>query len=179
MTFNCTDINTFKAELENSIAAVQKLRTDSHTAIKIQSLLNITIYVLATRFLEGSVKHIIYNCCIMRGDSQNQLSTLDSELKKFNNPEFSLIRDNILKHLNIDITKAFTAGRFSNSDITFLNEIVRNRHRNAHANYDPHEWYSQNLKDITDFHKEYIGLINILKYLDCITYNHTLSQFTD
>ena len=75
MPFNAPDLETYKADLENNIAAIQKLKTDSHATIKIQSLLNITAYVLATRFVEGSVKHIVYNCCKMRGDTEVQLTT--------------------------------------------------------------------------------------------------------
>lgn len=179
MPFNSPDIETFKSDLDNNIAAVLKLKTDSHATIKIQSLLNITIYVLATRFLEGSIKHIIYNCCIMRGDNSSQLNILDSELKKFNNPEFTLIKDEIQKHLQFDITEGLANNKYSNSDISFLNEIVRNRHRNVHSNQDPSSWYSKNLKDITsDFQKEYVGLLNILTYLDSLTWDSSTNQFT-
>lgn len=178
MPFNSPDIETFKVELENNIAAVQKLKTDSHAIIKIQSLLNITIYVLATRFLEGSVKHIIYNCAIMRGDNAGQLATLDSELKKFNNPEYTKIKDEMVKHLNFDITQGLTAGNFSTRDISFLDEIVNNRHRNVHATYDASDWYSKNIKDImNDFQKEYPGLLNILSYLDKIVWDGGLNSF--
>jgi hypothetical protein len=179
MPFNSPDIKTFKSDLDNNIAAALKLRTDSHATIKIQSLLNITIYVLATRFLEGSVKHIVYNCCIMRGDTAAQMNTLDSELKKFNNPDYSCIKDEIQKHLQFDITEGLTNGRFSKTDISFLNEIVRNRHRNVHSNQDSSSWYSRNLKDITsDFQKEYIGLLNILVYLDNVTWDSANKKFT-
>lgn len=143
-----------------------------------QRLKYITIYVLATRFLEGSVKQIIYNCCIMRGDTPVQLTALDSELKKFNNPEYSNIHDEVLKHLNFNITGGFNNGSFTSKDISFLNEIVRNRHRNVHASYDSSTWYSKNLKDITnDFQKEYIGLLNILSYLDRICWDGQNGKF--
>jgi hypothetical protein len=178
MPFNSPDIETFKVELETNVATVQKLKTDSHAVIKIQSLLNITVYVLATRFLEGSVKHIIFNCCIMRGDTGVQLNSLDSELKKFNNPEFTNIRDEILKHLNFDILQGLNAGEFSKRDISFLNEIVNNRHRNVHAAYDASDWYSKNIKDISnDFQKEYPGLIKILIYLDRIVWDGGTNTF--
>jgi hypothetical protein len=178
MPFNSPDIETFKADLDNNIVAVLKLKTDSHATIKIQSLLNITIYVAATRFLEASVKHIIYNCSKMRGDTSTQLNALDSDLKKFNNPEFTNIKDKVLACLGFDILSA-KGTKYSNSDISFLNEIVRNRHRNVHATYAPSDWYNTNIKDITDFQKEYVGLINIVKYLDGITYNHATSTFVD
>jgi hypothetical protein len=179
MPFNSPDIETFKSDLDNNIAAVLKLKTDSHATIKIQSLLNITIYVLATRFLEGSIKHIIYNCCIMRGDTSAQLIAIDSELKKFNNPEYTNIKDEIQKHLHFDITIGLTNARFNNTDISFLNEIVRNRHRNVHSNQDSASWYSKNIKDITsDFQKEYVGLLNILSYIDCLTWDAASNGFT-
>jgi hypothetical protein len=178
MPFNSPDIETFKSDLDNNIASVLKLKTDSHATIKIQSLLNITIYVLATRFLEGSIKHIIYNCCIMRGDTATQLISLDSELKKFNNPDYSCIRDEVLKHLHFDITAGLTIGKFNNTDISFLNEIVRNRHRNVHSNQDSSSWYSKNLKDITsDFQKEYVGLQNILLFIDSLVWDSVNNNF--
>ena len=172
MPFNSPDINTFKNDLDNNIVSVLKLKADSHATIKIQSLLNITVYVLATRFLEGSVKHIINNCCIMRGDSQTQMATLDSELKGFNNPEFSSIRERFQRHLGFDILDGLNSGKFSNRDISFLNEIVRNRHKNVHASQDSTTWYGQNIKDITgDFNKEFVGLINVLIFLDNIVWD--------
>lgn len=178
MSLNCADINTFRSELENNLTVAQNLKKDSHASIKIQSLLNITIYVLATRFLEGSVKVLIYNCAIMRGDSAADLLLLEAELKKINNPEFTNIREEVLKHLNFDILEGKLTGKYSEKDISFLNEIVRNRHRNVHASHDPADWYNKNLKDIiNDFPKEYVGLLNILTYLDNLKYDVTIGKF--
>lgn len=178
MSFNCSDIETFKTELENNLIVAQNLKKDSHASIKIQSLLNITIYVLATRFLEGSIKLLIYNCAIMRGDDAAKLLLLESELKKINNPEFTNIKDEVLKHLNFDILEGKTSGKYSEKDISFLNEIVKNRHRNVHASHDPSDWYNKNIKDIiNDFPKEYVGLINILTYLDSLKYDSASGKF--
>lgn len=178
MPFNCTDIDTFKSDLDNNVLVAQNLKKDSHASIKIQSLLNITIYALATRFLEGSIKLIIYNCAIMRGDNSKQLAILENELKKINNPEYSNIREEFIKHLNFDIVQGFNNSRFTQTDISLLNEIVKNRHRNVHASHDPSDWYSKNLKDIiNDFPKEYPGLLNILTYLDSIIYDATTTSF--
>ena len=180
MTFNCADINTFKSDLDNNILVAQNLKKDSHASIKIQSLLNITIYALATRFLEGSIKHVIYNCAIMRGDNKTQLSILENELKKINNPEYSNIKSEFSKHLNFDITQGLNNHRYTSTDISFLNEIVKNRHKNVHATHDSADWYSTNLKDIiSDFPKEYPGLISILTYLDSITYDSETKSFKD
>lgn len=178
MSYNSPDIDTFKADLDNNITAIQKLKTDSHATIKIQSLLNITVYVLATRFLEGSIKHIIYNCCVMRGDNQLSLSSLDIELKKFNNPEYKNIKELFMSHLDFDVHQGILSNRFTDTDITLVNEIVRNRHKNVHASFDSSEWYNTNLKDITNnFLREYEGLLNILTYLDCIKYDQNSRNF--
>ena len=180
MAFTCADINTFKTDLDYNVLVAQNLKKDSHASIKIQSLLNITIYTLATRFLEGSVKFLIYNCAIMRGDNPTQLGLLEIELKKINNPEYNNIRDKFIEHLNFDIITGLNNGRFSQTDISFLNEIVKNRHRNVHASNDPTGWYNKNLKDIiSDFPKEYPGLIKILEYLDSIKYDSSLGVFID
>lgn len=178
MPFNSPAIETFRTDLDGNVQVALSLKMQSHATIRVQSLLNITIYALATRFLEGSVKHIIYSCGIMRGDSQPQLQTLESELKKINNPEYSKIQGEVLRLLNFDITQGLAAGKFSQRDITFLNEIVRNRHRNVHASHDPANWHGSNLKDIsTDFSREYAGLLNILSYLDSLTYNNVTNTF--
>jgi hypothetical protein len=180
MPFNSPDIETFKGDLGNNISAVLKLKADSHANIKIQSLLNITIYVSATRFLEGSVKHVIYNCCKMRGDNAGQLGMLESELKKFNNPEFVNIKAEVQRHLGFDISNGLQTAKFTPRDISFLDEIVRNRHRNVHATHDPADWYSKNIKDIiNDFNKEYTGLLNILAYLDSIAFDGGTGLFRD
>lgn len=178
MAFDSPDIETFRNDLDNQIASVQKLKTDSHASIKIQSLLNITVYVLATRFLEGSVKHIIHNCCVMRGDNSSQIETIISELKKFNNPDFTHLQNLFNTHLGFDINQGIRDNWFSQRDISMLNEIVRNRHRNVHATHDSADWYNSNLKDLTDFNKEFIGLENILTFLDLIKWDSTLNRFT-
>jgi hypothetical protein len=177
MPFDCPDIETFKSDLDNNIAAVQKLKADSHATIKIQSLLNVTIYVLASRLLEGAVKLIVYNCCVMRGDTIDQLNTLESELKKFNNPEFTNIQSFIFKHLNFDITEGLRKDWFKQRDVSLLNEIVINRHKNVHATHDSANWYNRNVKDLNDFTKEYVGMLNVLQYLDFIKWNATTSKF--
>jgi len=180
MAFNCADINTFKSELDTNVLVAQNLKKDSHATIKIQSLLNITIYTLATRFLEGCVKLIIYNCAIMRGDSPAQLTKLESDLKKINNPEYTNIKDKFIEHLGFDIINGLSAGRYKKRDISLLDEIVKNRHKNVHASHDPANWYNKNIKDIIfNFPSEYSGLLNILEYLDTIRYDSVNSKFVD
>jgi hypothetical protein len=170
MAIQSPDILTFKQNLDATIVAIQQHRADSHAAIKIQSMLNVTAYVQATRFLEGSIKHIVYNCCIMKGYTSEQLSNIESELKKFNNPEFVKIRELFNTILNFDIIDGKNNGNYSQTDITFLNQIVQNRHRNVHASQDSSSWYNQNQKDITNFLQEYPGLINILDYLSNLNF---------
>lgn len=176
MAFESPDLETFKNHLDAIIGAINKHKAESHAAIKIQSLLNMTAYVLATRFIEGSVKHIIYNCCVMRRDDSSRLSSLESELKGFNNPEFSNIVTLFNTHLGFDILQG-KGQKYVERDITLLNQIVRNRHKNVHASYDSAEWYNQNKKDIADFEQEYPSLIKIIEFLDQITYNQSTSSF--
>ncbi len=179
MDFNSPDITTFKQNLDSCIDAVQKHKLESHSAIKIQSLLNVIVYVMATRFLEASVKHILYNCCVMRGDTQPALESTVIALKNFNNPEFVNIKELFTHHLNFNIISGKTKSIYQERDITFLNEIVNNRHRNVHASNDSNDWYNQNKKDLTNFQQEYIGLLNILKYLDSIIYDDKTNSFKD
>ncbi len=58
---------------------------------------------MATRFLEGSVKHIVYNCQCNAGDSTGDLQNLEEELRGFNNPEYKNIRELFQTKLNFDI----------------------------------------------------------------------------
>ncbi|NQU51130.1 MAG: hypothetical protein HQ522_01180 [Bacteroidetes bacterium] len=178
MAFESPDIDTFKYNLDSTIQAVQKHKLESHSAIKIQSLLNLTVYVMATRFLEGCVKHIVYNCSVMRGDNQATLATLEDQLKGFNNPEFKNIKELFEDKLGFDLLLG-KGTKYEERDITFLNEIVRNRHKNVHASSDCTEWYNQNKKDLSNYEQEYEGLIKILEYLDSITYDTASGQFTD
>jgi len=177
MAIASPDIETFKQNLDVFIAAVQSHQTNTHSAIKIQSMLNVTIYVMATRFIEGSVKHIVYNCCKMKGFNSQQLTQLEQRLKGFNNPDFSNIRDLFKNELNYDIIQDLN-NNYSNSDITFLNQIVQNRHRNVHASSDSSEWYNQNKKDINNFMQEYPGLISIVEYLSNLVFSPTSSTVT-
>lgn len=176
MHFESPDIEVFKQNLDTTIVAIQKHRTDSHSAIKIQSLLNVTVYVMATRFLEASVKHIVFNCCKMKGHSQAQLVQLEQTLKKFNNPEFKNIKSLFDSELGYDIEDGLRNEHISRRDIAFLNQIVQNRHRNVHATPDSSEWYNQNQKDLSDFMQEYPGLLNIVKYLDSLVFTNSSSN---
>ena len=176
MAFESPDIETFKHHLDATIDAITKHKLESHAAIKIQALLNMTAYVLATRFIEGSVKHIIYNCCVMRGDTLQQLETLTAELKGFNNPEFANIVSLFSNQLNFNIIQG-KGVHYLDRDLTFLNEIVRNRHKNVHASSDPAQWYNQNTKDIANFTQEYPSIIKIIEYLNLIVYNTQTNVF--
>ncbi len=177
MEFISPDIETFRVNLESCMNSVLQLETDNHHKIKIQSLLNVSVYVMATRFLEASVKHITYNCCLIRGDNQDELELVTNRLKGFNNPEFGSIKDLIAEILDYDILTD-KGTKYVERDISFLNEICRNRHRNVHASFDSREWYNANFKDITnDFIKEYVGLKNIIKYLETLSYNNAAGRF--
>lgn len=176
MPFESPDIEVFKQSLDTTIVAIQKHRTDSHSAIKIQSLLNVTVYVMATRFLEASVKHLVFNCCKMKGHGPPQLAQLEQTLKKFNNPEFSNIRALFDSELGYDITDGLRNGHISGTDVTFLNQIVQNRHRNVHATPDSSEWYNQNQKDLSNFMQEYPGMLRIVEYLDSLVFTNSSSN---
>ena len=63
MSLKSPEVKTFKQDLDAVVELVINFKTTSSADLKIQSLLNITVYVTATRFLEGAIKHIIYNCC--------------------------------------------------------------------------------------------------------------------
>src|SRR5688572_7312331 len=104
MNFNSPEIKTLKSNLDGSINAAIQHQPNSYAAIKVQALLDIIVYVMACRFLEATVKHIIYNCMVMRGTSQLDLDALSSRLKRFNNPEFVKIKDLIIDELGYDIT---------------------------------------------------------------------------
>ena len=170
MAFESPDIEVFKQNLDAIIAAIQKHKVDSHPAIKIQSLLNVTVYVMATRFLEGSVKHIVFNCCKMKAYNPPQLNQLEQTLKKFNNPEFSNIQSLFQSELGYDVADGLRNGNIIQADVTFLNQIVQNRHRNVHATPDSSEWYNQNKKDLDNFLQEYPGMLRILEYLDSLVF---------
>lgn len=171
MPIQSPDIRTFKQNLDSVIFAIEQHRSDSHAAIKIQSMLNVTAYVQATRFLEGSIKHIVYNCCIIKGYNSEQLSELESKLKKFNNPEFSNIKELFNDILEFDILQGKDEGIYSEKNISLINQIVQNRHRNVHASQDPSKWFNQSQKDITNFSQEYPSLIKIVEYLSNIDLN--------
>ncbi|MCY9669052.1 hypothetical protein M5X11_29700 [Paenibacillus alginolyticus] len=177
MIQNSPDLITYKTNLDSCIAAIRRHKLDSSPAIKVLSLLNVTVYVLATRFIEASVKHIIHNCCIMRGDSQQQLEDLITSLKSFNNPEYGNIVRMFNDKLNFNINEGLSSRKFEQSDITFLNEVVNNRHRNVHANSDATTWYNSNQKDIEDFLREYPSIVKIIGYLDSIEFNRDTGTF--
>lgn len=170
MNFNSPEINTLMINLNGCIDSATRHQPSSYAAIKVQALLDITIYILACRFLEASVKHVVYNCLVMKGATQRDLDELSSRLKKFNNPEFSKIKQLILDELEYDISSDLNIG-YAHRDITFLNEICMNRHRNVHATEDSRDWYNTNRKTMDNFRQEYNGLLNIVKYLDRLCFD--------
>lgn len=176
MNFNSPEILTLKSNLDGSIKSAVQHQPNSHAAIKVQALLNITVYVMACRFLEASVKHIVYNCMKMRGSSEEDLDDLSNRLKKFNNPEYANIKKLIQDELGYDISRDISTG-YQARDITFLNEICLNRHRNVHANEDPRDWYNANRKTMGNFNQEYAGLLNIVKYLDRLVFDGTANTY--
>jgi len=178
MSILSPDIVIFKKDLEINIDVIKKLVIDSAVTIKMKSLLNITVYVLATRFLEGSVKHIIYNCCQIRGDNNVDLKNIEASLKFFNNPTYQNITKIFNENLNIDINQGLSTKHFTEKDITFLSQIVDNRHKNVHASFDSREWYNQNIRGIEDFEKYYPSLIKILEFLDNINFDKEKNVFT-
>ena len=177
MPLTCPDIVTFKADLDGILNAISGFNCTTHSGIKIRSLLNVTAYASACRFLEGSVKHLVYNCCRLRGDSPAQLATLSSELKKFNNPIFDNIRALYTDQLQYNILQGKASNKYTDIDITFLNQIVINRHKNVHASENCGEWFNSNQKDITDLLKEITGLNSILEYLDIIYWDNNTHLF--
>ena len=40
-------------------------------------------------------------------------------------------------------------------------------------------WYNNNLKDLSDFNKEYDGMLNILRYLDQLRWDKSNNKFED
>lgn len=168
------DIITLKSSLDGCITSAKEHIPNTHAAIKIQSLLDLTVYIIATRFLEASVKHVVYNCAKMRGDTSTQLDALSIRLKSFNNPEFTNIKELILNELNYDIIQD-KGSYYQERDVSFLNEICRNRHRNVHANEDPRNWHNTNTKNIANFEIEYAGILNTVEYLSHLVYDTTCS----
>ena len=177
MSFRSPEIKTFKQDLDATVDLVIDFKAKSSADLKIQSLLNITVYVTATRFLEGAIKHIIYNCCAIRGDSKAKLKKIAKKLREFNNPEFKNIKKVFEQNMKYNIISGKTKAKFSDKDITLLNQIVHNRHKNVHASEDYGQWYGLNRKEVTDFKKEYKGLIKILVFLDSICWNKGTKSF--
>ena len=177
MNIKSPEIKTFKQDLDAIVDLVMNFKATSSADLKIQSLLNVTVYVTATRFLEGAIKHIIYNCCAIRGDSKVRLKKTVEKLRGFNNPEFKNIKKIIEVNMKYDIINGKIKGKFDDKDIASLNQIVLNRHKNVHAPEDPGQWYGVNRKDVTDFKKEYVGLIKILVFLDSICWNSRTKSF--
>ncbi|MFG7349587.1 hypothetical protein ACGMNB_01220 [Shewanella oncorhynchi] len=174
--FNSPDIQTLKSSLDGCVQSALLHQPNTHAAIKIQSLLDLTVYIMATRFLEAAVKHVVYNCAVMRGDSENDLNELYMRLKSFNNPEYSNIKELFERELDFDILQG-KGTCYSDRDVSFLNEICKNRHRNVHATPDSREWYNTNTKSIADFNREKDGLFNIVKFIDSLVFNTNTSVY--
>jgi hypothetical protein len=171
------ELRLLKEDLDSSIESVLSLNASNHFQIKLKSLLNVAIYIKATRFLEAASKYTLYSCCTFRGDDQNKLDDVSNRLKNFNNPEYTNIRNLFLNELNYDIENGRRLGFYKEKDISLLNEIVRNRHRNVHAKETSIEWFNSNQKDLTDFNKEYQGLLHIISFMEEIRWNSSDFRF--
>ena len=177
MSFNHPDIDIYHKSFLRDIESIEKFVIRDVNDVKIKSILNTDIYTKATRFLEGTIKHIIYNCVLIRGDSPADIDQLINRLKQLNNPQFDKIKTLFINELNFDIEDGLRSGHYVGRDKTSLNEIVLNRHRNVHASEDVSKWYNANSKDLANFKVEFEGLIKVLKYFDCIKYSTTNLSF--
>lgn len=180
INFRHTDIQLYYASFMRDMSNIQFFQLRDPTDVKIRSILNTDIYTKATRFLEASIKHIIYNCLIIKGLTDIELGELSSRLKRFNNPEYSKIKQLVLDELSLDIDSGLRPpiSAFSGRDKTKLDQIVLNRHRNVHASEDSTTWFSTNNKSLIDFNNEFEGLINILIFMDGITFDGTNFVFS-
>lgn len=177
MTYNNSDVEIFFQSLLRDIDDINRFELRDVNDAKIKAILNSVIYTRASRFLEGSIKNIVYNCCVVRGDSISQLDALSSELKMFNNPKFEKIKILIQTHLNFDIDNGLRTGIISGTDKSFLDEIVNNRHLNVHASEDSSTWYNTNRRDLNQFLIHLEGLKKILIYIDSIHYDSASGTF--
>lgn len=177
MSFRHPDIDAFYNSFLRDLQNIEEFTIRTANDVKIRSVLNTDVYTKATRFLEGSVKHIIYVGAMIRGDNTNDLEQLVSRLKTLNNPKFEKIKDIVMAEMNFDIEDGLRCGAFRGNDKTLLNEIVNNRHRNVHASEEVSAWYNSNAKDIENFKMEFQSMINILIYLDGLEYDRVNSCF--
>lgn len=173
MNFNHPDIDSYYNSFLRELMNIEQFTIRTANDVKIRSVLNTDVYTKATRFLEGSVKHIIYTSAMIRGDNDTLLQELVSRLKSLNNPKFDKIKNIIMTELNFDIEDGLRCNAFSGNDKTMLDEIVNNRHRNVHASEDVSKWYNSNAKDIENFKIEFEGMIKILSYIDGVQFNST------
>ncbi len=171
MIFKHSDIEIYYRSFLRDIENIEEFQIRDVNDVKIKSILNTDIYTKATRFLEGSIKHIIYNCSIIRGDNSAKIEELINRLKGFNNPKFDHIKKIFLEELNFDIEDGLRNGNYNGRSISVLNEIVDNRHRNVHATEDVSSWYNSNSKDLENFKAEFDGIVSILTYLDDIKFS--------
>ncbi|MED3762157.1 hypothetical protein P4555_24520 [Peribacillus frigoritolerans] len=180
INFRHSDIQLYYASFMRDMSNIQSFQLRDPNDVKIRAILNTDIYTKATRLLEASIKHIIYNCLIIKGLTEIELGELSSRLKRFNNPEYSKIKQLVLDELSLDIDSGLRPpnNAFSGRDKTNLDQIVLNRHRNVHASEDSTTWFSTNNKSLTDFNNEFEGLINILLFMDGITYDGTNFVFS-
>lgn len=177
MKFNHPDIDNFYRSFLRDMENIEEFKIRDANDVKIKSILNTDIYTKATRFLEGSIKHIIYNCSLIRGDEDVETERVINNLKGLNNPKFENIKSIFLDELNFNIEDGLRSNSYSGRDKSTLNEIVNNRHRNVHASEDVSEWYNSNRKDLNTFKREFDGMLNILSYLDKITYSSDANSF--
>jgi hypothetical protein len=176
-SFKHPDIDIYYKSFLRDMKNIEDFEIRDANDVKIKSILNTDIYTKATRFLEGSIKNIIYNCCIIRGDNGTDIDQLISRLKNLNNPKFENIKRLFQDELNFDIEDGLRNGSFSGRDKTLLNEIVLNRHLNVHASEDASKWYNANSKDLANFNIEFESLVNVLKFIDDIKYSRDSSSF--
>ncbi|WP_017814771.1 hypothetical protein [Paenibacillus shenyangensis] len=177
MNFNHPDIDSFYNSFLRELMNIEQFTIRTANDVKIRSVLNTDVYTKATRFLEGSVKHIIYTSAMIRGDNSTELLELVARLKSLNNPKFDKIKTIIMNELNFNIEDGFRCGAFIGNDKTLLDEIVNNRHRNVHASEDVSQWYNSNAKDIENFKIEFESMIKIISYIDGISFDSASNNF--
>lgn len=177
MTFNHPDIEIFKRSFDRDLEIVSAFRPIDANQIKLMSFLSIDIYTKATRFLEASIKNIVYSCYVIKGSTNVELDACVARLKQLNNPLYSNIKELFVEMLGVDIDNGLRSGAFQGRDKTQLDEIVKSRHRNVHASHDAGTWYNTNTGDINIIINDLSGLYSVLLYLDKISFDANSNSF--
>ena len=143
------DISKAFLEIDERFKSMNLFQPKTAYDMQVLSIFSQYMVVFIARTIEGSIKNIVYTKCSILHKSEAEMEEIVKKLDEFQNPN----KEKIFTCFNEILSIELKADDFSEEQFTSLNQIVKDRHRIAHSDYDLKA--VQAIKSLPDVEKHY------------------------